>query len=315
MPSAGTGTPPPTGSAGATPVGPTSSNGSPAPSGAPETPPSPTDDATTPPTPPPTLPPADAIASELATPGSLVACLALVGAPAATLNSNRQVVGYNVAFADELAARLSLQSVIQEADFGELISDIQSHTCDVSVSSHNITLDRSALMNLVPYTQSKLGFPVVVATGNPRKIHELADLCGEIVSAAAGTTSVDQVNGVGDFTGGGLNDTCATDKHGLIDLRVYPSELDAVQALMDGTVSAYLGNANFVAQYPDELEDSEAMLPPFKQGIAVALDHPQLTAAVAVAIGEMISDGSYRRILEQYLPANSVDNFSIIDEK
>jgi polar amino acid transport system substrate-binding protein len=267
-----------------------------------------------PPTPAPTVPSAESLAAELARAGSLTACLALVGAPAATLNSDDQIVGYNIGFADELARKLGLQVVIQQADFGELEADIQSHACDVSVSSQNITSDRTAQMSLIPYTQSKSGFPVVVAAGNPRKINTLEDLCGEIVSAAAGTTSVDQVNGSGDFTGRGLNEDCATNKKDPIDLRVYPSEQDAVEALLDGTVKAYLGNSNFVAQYPEDLQRSDAFLPPFKQGIAVALDHPLLTTAVQVAIGEMIRDGSYLRILEQYLPSNSVDNFSIVDE-
>jgi polar amino acid transport system substrate-binding protein len=315
MPSAGTGTPQPTISPGATSPSATSAVTPPSESGAPATgSPQGTPGESVPPTPAPTVPSAELLAKELASPGSLTVCLALVGAPAATLNSSDQVVGYNVAFADELSRRLGLQVVIQQADFGELVTDIQSHACDVSVSSQNITSDRTAQMSLIPYTQSKSGFPVVVAAGNPRKINTLEDLCGEIVSAAAGTTSIDQVNGVGDFTGRGLNDSCTASKKNPIDLRVYPSELDAVQALLDGTVKAYLGNANFVAQYPEDLQKSDALLPPFKQGIAVALDHPVLTTAVQVAIGEMIRDGSYLRILEQYLPSNSVDNFSIIDE-
>jgi len=264
-------------------------------------------------TPPPTLPPADAIARELATLGSLTVCVALVGAPAATLGEGNQVVGYNVAFADELGTRLGLLVVIQQPAFSELTTEIRSHACDVSVSSQNITAGRITQMNLIPYTQSKLGFPVVVAAGNPKKIATLDDLCGLAVSAANGTTSVDQVAGTGDYVGRGIDDTCVANGKPKIDLHSYPTELDAVQAVLDQTVSAYLGNANFVAQYPDALEDSPAALPSFKQGIAVALDHPTLTAAVNAAIGAMISDGTYVQILRQYLPSQSVDNFSIIE--
>jgi ABC-type amino acid transport substrate-binding protein len=93
----------------------------------------------------------------------------------------------------------------------------------------------------------------------------------------------------------------------------YDTELDAVQALLDGTVVAYLGNANFVSQYPDLLQESSARLPSAEQGIAVALDHPNTTAAVQASLGEMINDGTYLQILRRYLPAQSVDNFSIIE--
>src|SRR3954469_13121344 len=264
-------------------------------------------------TPVPTMPPEAAIAGELSVPGSLTACLALLGAPAASINDAKQPVGYNVAFANEIAARLSLTPVIQQPNFGELISMVQSHACDISVSSQNITADRSGQVNLVPYTQAKLGFPVVVAINNPKYINTLDDLCGQVVSAAAGSTAIDEINGTGDFTGRGLNAACEAKSRPNIALLTYPTERDAVQALLDDAVAAYLGNANFVAQYPRALEKSSAVLPAARQGIAVASDHPALTTGVEAALGAMISDGTYLKILRQYLPSRDVDNFSIID--
>jgi polar amino acid transport system substrate-binding protein len=260
-----------------------------------------------------TIPPPDAIGAELVAPGSLTVCLALLGAPASSLNSDSQPVGYNVAFADEIASRLALTPVIQQPNFSELISMVQSHACDISVSSQNITAERSTQVNLIPYTQAKLGFPVVVGINNPKKISTLDDLCGEAASAAAGSTAVDQINGTGDFVGRGLNAACEANGKGDIDLHTYPSELAAVQALLDLSVVAYLGNANFVDQYPDALERSTAVLPAARQAIAVALDHPSLTAGVGAALGAMISDGTYLHILRQYLPGKDVDNFSIIE--
>jgi ABC-type amino acid transport substrate-binding protein len=244
----------------------------------------------------------------------LTVCLALIGPPAASLDNHDQPIGYNAAFAAELASRLDLESVIQQTDFSELTSNIAAHTCDVSVSSQNITAERTAQMNLIPYTQSKLGFPVVVASGNPFDVASLTDLCGKRVSAATGTTNVDAVNGAGDYQGAGINLSCAQAGAPPLDLHLFPTELDAVQALIDGSVIAYLGNANYVAQYPKLLQGTTAMLPPARQGIAVALDHPQLTAAMGAALSGMITDGTYLQILRQYVPKQSdVDNISIIE--
>jgi ABC-type amino acid transport substrate-binding protein len=260
-----------------------------------------------------TIPPRTALDPELVAPSSLTVCLALLGAPAASVNRDNQPVGYNVAFASEIASRFGLTPVIQQANFGELMSMVQSHVCDISVSSQNITADRSAQVNLVPYTQAKGGFPVVVGIHNPRRIDTLDDLCGLAVSAATGSTSVDQVNGTGEFAGRGLNAQCEADEKPGIDLHTFPTELAAVQALLDLGVVAYLGNANFAEQYPDALERSTAVLPPARQGIAVALDHPALTAGVTAALSAMITDGTYLQILRQYLPSKDVDNFSIIE--
>jgi polar amino acid transport system substrate-binding protein len=239
--------------------------------------------------------------------------MALLGAPAASLDQDGQPYGYNPAFATEIASRMNLRPVIQQQNFDELIAMLQAHTCDISVSSQNITADRSAQVNLIPYTQSKLGFPVVVASGNPKDIASLTDLCAQKVSAAKGTTNVDAVNGVGLYQGDGLNFACEQANVPAVQLMTYDTELDAVQALLDGTVVAYLGNANFVSQYPDLLQESSARLPSAEQGIAVALDHPDTTAAVQASLGEMINDGTYLQILRRYLPAQSVDNFSIIE--
>jgi len=240
-------------------------------------------------------------------------CLALVGAPAASLDKDGQPYGYNPAFATEIASRLNVEPMIQQQSFDELMSMIQTHACDISVSSQNITSDRSAQVNLIPYTQSKAGFPVVVAAGNPKSIASLTDLCAQKVSAAKGTTNVDAVNGVGQYQGDGINFSCEQANVPGVQLLTYDTELDAVQALLDGTVVDYLGNSNYVSQYPDLIQESSATLPSSEQGIGVALDHPALTAAVNAAMSEMISDGTYLQILRQYLPAQSVDNFSIIE--
>lgn len=259
------------------------------------------------------MPAPSAVASELVKPGSLTACVALMGAPASSLDDSGNVIGYNIGFANEFAKRLNVKPVIQQQNFDELIDMVQSHACDLSISSQNITSDRETHANLIAYTQSRQPRPVVVSKGNPHAIGSLADLCGLAVSATSGTTNVDEVNGTGDFAGQGIDYACAQTGNQRVDLRSYGTELDAVQALLDGTVVAYLGNSNFVNSYPQLLENSSATLPAARQGIAVALDHPALTTAIEAALGAMIEDGTYLSILRQYLPSQSVDNFSIIE--
>jgi polar amino acid transport system substrate-binding protein len=285
------------------------------PSPTPTASPTPTPSPTVPPTPPPTLPPSDVYKAELFDPSSLTSCVALVGAPAASLDNKNDVSGYNVAFADAIASRLGVKSVIRDAQFDELIAMLESHECDVAVSSQNITADRSSQINLVPYTQSKQGFPVVVATGNPLSIDSLEELCGRVVSAATGTTNVDVVTGSGDYAGRGLTQNCADQGLAAITLETYPTEIAALDALINGAVSAYLGNSNFAtqAEYKNLIQTSAATLPGTHQGIGVALDHPNLTTAVEAALGAMIVDGSYVRVLSEYIASQSVDNFSIVE--
>jgi len=255
-------------------------------------------------------PAATGIEGELAAPGVLSACVSVVGAPAAGLTEEGQLDGYNVAFAAELASRLGLEVEIQQPLFEELIEQVSSHACDISVSSQNITSSRSAEVSFVPYTRSNQ--PVVVEIGNPESIYTLEDLCGLPVSATAGTTHIDLVEGTGDYVGQGINDQCAAGGGEPIDLQAFQTELEAVTALLDGDVMAYLGNPSFVFDFPDRIVYSEADIPAARQGIAVALDHPSLLAAIESALAAMIADGVYRGILVEHLPNDaSVDAVSI----
>jgi polar amino acid transport system substrate-binding protein len=237
----------------------------------------------------------------------------LFGPPAASLTDEGQLDGYNVAFANEIGTRLGLTVQLRQSLFDGLAEDIAAHTCDVSISSQNITESRLSQMNMAPYTKSHQ--PVIVSQGNPFNILALEDLCGKIVSATAGSTHADLVTGTGDYVGQGLSDACTARGDEEIELQTFSTEPDAVAALLDDEVAAYLGNPQFVFEFPADLDVSEAVLPPARQGMATALDRPVLTAAVQAAIDAMVADGTYLTVLREYLPdEDSVQTFSIVEE-
>ena len=233
-------------------------------------------------------------------PGILSVCLALVGPPAAVLNDAGEPDGYNVAFGRELAARLGLTVDFQRPLFDQIAGHLTDHQCDVSISSQNVTPSREAQMNMLPYTRSQQ--PVLVEKGNPDHILALADMCGHPVSTTRGSTHEDLVQGRGDYAGQGLQSQCADAGDDPIDLLTFATEEEAVQALLDGDAIAYLGNPNFIYDYPDLLDYAQTALPAAEQGIATALDRPLLTHALAAAFQALIDDETYLTILRQYLP-------------
>ena len=250
--------------------------------------------------------------SELITPGVLEVCLALVGAPAASIGDDTQPEGYNAAIASGIAARLGLTAQMEQPLFQELLDTIAAHDCDISVSSQNITASRLERVAMIPYSESQQ--PILVGIGNPENIDSLESLCGLAVSTTSGTTHADLVEGTGDYVGDGLNDLCRVAGEPSIDLRTFETELLAVTQLVEGEVAAYLGNPGFKDQFPDFIQYAYAALPAARQGIAVALDRPLLLAAVESALDDMIADGTYRQILVDHLPNDeSVDIVSIAD--
>lgn len=263
-------------------------------------------------TPVPTVPPASEIDAALTAPGFLTACMSVIGAPATGLSGDGLLVGYNVSIVAEIADQLGLELATQEPPFDDLIDRIRDHDCDVSVSSQNITASRLLLVDFVAYSESLQ--PVLVQIGNPSEINALTDLCGQPVSATAGTTHVDLVNGTGAYVDQGLNEGCAAAGRGPIQLETHQTESQGVTALLEGDVTAYLGNPSFAFEFPDQIEYSDAKLPPARQGITTATDRPALHAAVAATLAEMFADGRYRAILIQHLPNDeSVKVVSILE--
>lgn len=252
--------------------------------------------------------------AQLITPGTLTTCVSVVGLPTAGLTDEGELDGYNVAFATEIAARMGLSLEIRQPLFEDLIEEVTTNQCDVAISSLNITAERSTQVSFVPYTRSTQ--PVVVASGNPQTIDSLDALCGLAVSAVTGTTHVDLVEGLGDYTGQGLNERCTIAGDDPIDLRTFTTDLEAATALRNGEVVAYLGNPFVAFEFPDELQYAEASLPPARQGIAVALHRPAVFESVESTLQSMIDDGVYRGILIQYLPdQKSVDAVSILESE
>lgn len=245
-------------------------------------------------------------AAQLVRPGHLTACIAPLGQPAAGYPRGPrgeqlagELAGYNVDFARALAERLELRVAVSVTPFSGLLDAVTSHRCDVAVSSQNITSRRLEIVDFVPYTRARQR--VLVAHGNPQRIATIEGLCGQLVSATTGSTHIDMVEGTGDFNGFGLSQACLADGQPPIEVHRFGSHEEAVQALLDGSVTAHLGNPNFAHRFPEQLTQSPATLPAARQGIAVAKDRPLLRGAVAAALTAMIDDGAYHAILVEHL--------------
>jgi polar amino acid transport system substrate-binding protein len=239
------------------------------------------------------------IDAELVAPGRLTVCTALLGALAAAQDTKGELSGYNVDIARSLADELELEPELTVTPFAELIDKVEAHACDISVSSQNITAGRLARIELVPY--SRASQRVLVAKGNPAQVTDLGGLCGLLVSTTEGSIFADMVEGTGDFNGRGLSQACLASGRLPVEVHKFADQEGAVQALLDGEVSAHLGNPNYVYDHPDQLSQSPATLPASRQGIGVARDHPQLLEAVESGLAALIADGTYHDILLEYL--------------
>ena len=237
----------------------------------------------------------DALAAELVSPGRAIICMAFGVPRVAEYDAAGEPSGQSVEFALELARRLSLQPELKDSVFEAIIDDIEAGGCDLSVAGHIITAERLERIELIPYLEGRM--QVVVAYGNPESVEDSTDLCGQTVSSRAGTIQEDLVLGVGLYEGSGLNDTCAAADLAPIDLVTFPGEAEAVDALRQGEVVAFLGGTTWLVEYPTELALATAVvLPEYSNGIGVRKDHRVLADELRSSLEAMIADGTYHSI-------------------
>jgi len=205
---------------------------------------------------------------------------------------SKQPVGSDIEIANAIAGRMGLAASFQQADLSQLIPGLLAKKGDAVISALAISPELSRQVALVGYFQS--GQSIMVRKGNPASITMLSDLCGKNVAVQVTTaeeSTLDQANG----------DVCKTTH---INIRVYPTNTDAVIQLRQGKVDAAMDDspvaANFVAQSPDTIELAGSPLRTGPEGIAVDPKNGDMLKAMQQAMLAIYQDGTYHRILVKW---------------
>ncbi len=244
-------------------------------------------------------------ADQLIKAGTLTACSDTGYPPQESLDSSNVAVGSDIDLAKEIAARLGLTLEVKSTTFDSIIPALTGGTCDIIVSAQTITVERQAVVDMIPYFAAGQSF--VVAAGNPDNIQTIDDLCGKAVAAEKGTIEADHINGAGS----GYDDTnsldanCKAKGKSNITLQVFDADTNALAALTAGTVVAHFTDepvAGYeVANGGGKFEEVAAMtLERGAEGISVPKTKTALSDAVKTALLSMMSDGTYTTILTKW---------------
>ncbi len=241
---------------------------------------------------------------QLVVPGQLNVCSDIPYPPLEYLDDQGNPIGSDMEIAAGIADRLGLQLKVVNTVFDYIIAAVNGAKCDIIISDQNITADRVAQVDMIPYFQAGQAF--VVAKGNPEGINTELDVCGKKVGAETSTTEIQYLEGTDLYKdSGGLKTKC-TDA-GMQPPQAVPFEKDsdAFLALTAGQVDVYFADlpvvAFYVQQQPDQFEQAPIPpLDPIKAGISVPQGHTAVEDAVKSALIAMMNDGSYLQILTKY---------------
>jgi polar amino acid transport system substrate-binding protein len=195
------------------------------------------------------------------------------------------------------SAKLGLKATFSQQPFDGLVPGLQAGKYDAIAGGITDKKERQQVATFVDYSASGTGF--LVKTGNPLGVKTVADLCGRKVAVQKASNQSKNLATYAKESCGGR----------AIDIKEYPENPQAVQALI-------AGNVDVVAATKVNLVDTAASL----TGKAELVDDPsapngwlaspngfgflkankELAEAYRAAVQSLIDDGSYAKILGQW---------------
>jgi ABC-type amino acid transport substrate-binding protein len=192
--------------------------------------------------------------------------------------------GFDIELMNAIGEKIGRTPEFQDTSFETIFRDVAQGKFEAVISAATITAEREkAVAFSDPYYLSEQA--ILVKEGSD--ITGLDDLSGKTVGAQQGTTGLE----------------LGKEKANAGELRPYPEGPDAVNALKAGTVEAVIIDAP-VAQNAVEksggVEIAEKVPTEESYGIALAKDNTELLDEINTGLEEVISDGAYTEIYENW---------------
>lgn len=201
------------------------------------------------------------------------------------VNEENEVVGFDPAIGTEIAKRMGLETEIVTTAWDGIIGGLLASKYDAVVGSMSITEERDKVIDFVgPYYNTKRAI---------------------FTKAGSEITSVDQLGTakVG-VTLGETHEQWARDQG--YDINTYKGLPELLLELNNGRVDAIVNDsipvmlAMKAGQYDLAIIEDPAA-EPIGAGIAIREGNPELAAAMQKALDDMMADGTYLKIAEEWV--------------
>ena len=207
------------------------------------------------------------------------------------LGDNGEPDGFDMALIKAIGEKLGVEVEIQNMEFGSLITSIGSKI-DVAIAGMTVTDERK---NAVDFSDSYYEAVQYVILPADSAIAAKEDLLGKNLGCQLGTT--------GEYL---IDDLIAED--GTTQKKSYNKAVDAVNDLLNGRLDCVIIDRNpamvFQSNYPDQLKLTDGAVYGFKAeqyAIAMPKGDTVLTEKVNAALAEIKADGTFDKLVEQYI--------------
>ena len=228
-------------------------------------------------------------------------------APSEFLDTDgKTVVGFDVDLFNAVAAKLGLKAEFQSAKFDAIIPGVQSGKYEIGVSSFTINDERKKQVNMVSYFNA--GTQWAAKKGNPSGIQPDA-ACGKKV--AVQTSTVQDTDDLPKRL-----KACTSTGKPAFTVDRYQDQGQATAAVVTGKDDAMLADSPVVAyavkQAGGQLEALGDIYEAAPYGYVVKKDQTDFAEALSGAVSALISDGSYKTILQKWgVDAGGIDSSAV----
>ncbi|TAM82140.1 MAG: ABC transporter substrate-binding protein [Jatrophihabitans sp.] len=197
------------------------------------------------------------------------------------------IVGFDADLANALVSLLGMKADLQNVTFDNIIPGLSSGKYDIGLSSFTDTKEREKTVDFVTYFQAGEGF--YVKAGSGKKFDGLDSLCGHSVAVENGTT--EQTDAQTQAKKCSVN-VLSFQTQNEVNLAVSSGRADV--GFADSQVAEYI-----VKQSNGQFENTGKAFEVAPYGIALPKGNG-MAKAVQAALKELISNGTYMKILDKW---------------
>lgn len=203
--------------------------------------------------------------------------------------------GFDIEFVNALGKEMHLTPQYLDTRFAQIIAGVKAGRYDMIASTLYVSGERAKQVDFVPYFQT--GNSIIVRKGTPM-LATPQDLCGKTVGVVTATVIAKTMSGP-------ESATCRKAGKGAIQVKEFPTDPEATQALLSGQVDAQMTDGAVAKSAVDassgrlELSSSHLVYP-VAVGLAVKKGNEKLKKAIEDGIAEMKKSGAYDALLKKY---------------
>jgi polar amino acid transport system substrate-binding protein len=221
--------------------------------------------------------------------------------------ATNKAAGFDVDLITAVAKNMGLQVNVVTTKFDTIIDDLSNKRFDAVISAVSITPERQKKVAFVPYFNA--GESLLVASGNPKNITSLTDLCGQNVGVQTGTIEQTDLQTA--------SSACKKAGKPEIKMVVLQDQTAVIQTLANQRVVATYQDSPVTDYYnkqnPGKFAIGGSVVNAGLEGIAVRKSDTAMFNAVKNAFTKAKSDGTYSQLIQKWGLTNEA--ISMVDRR